>query len=62
MKSSEFVKWLKKQGCEINQNEPKGGHITVKFQDKKTVMPFHGSRQELKKGTMEAIKKQLGLK
>jgi mRNA interferase HicA len=62
MKSSEFAKWLKKQGCEIIQNEPKGGHITVKYNGRKTVMPFHGSRQELKKGKMEAIKKQLGLK
>ena len=62
MKSSEFIKWLKKQGCEIIQNEPKGGHITVKYKGERTVMPFHGSRKEMKKGTVEGIKKQLGLK
>jgi predicted RNA binding protein YcfA (HicA-like mRNA interferase family) len=30
--------------------------------DKRSVFPIHGSRKELKKGTVEAIKKQLGLK
>lgn len=62
MKSNEFIKWLRKQGCEIVHNEPKGGHITAKLNGKKVVLPYHGSRQELKKGTVEAIKKQLGLK
>ena len=64
MNSAEFSKWLKKQGCEIFHNEPKGGHITVvnPANGNKTVMPWHGSRKELKKGTIEAIKKKLELR
>lgn len=61
MKHSEFKKWLKKQGCTFNESEGKGGHITIYYRDRKTVMPFHGSK-EIGKGLVSAIKKQLGLK
>ncbi len=40
----------------------KGGHLIVRLGDRQSVMPMHGSRKELKRGTVEAIKKQLGLK
>jgi mRNA interferase HicA len=38
----------------------KGSHLKVYLNGKQTVLPLHAA--ELKKGTVEAIKKQLGLK
>lgn len=61
MTHSEFKKWLKKQGCTFEESRGKGGHITIHYQNRKTVMPFHGSK-EIGAGLMNAIKKQLGLK
>lgn len=61
MNSKEFKRWLQKCGCSFIESRGKGGHITVKLGDKITVMPMHGQR-ELPTGTVEAIKKQLGLK
>jgi hypothetical protein len=29
---------------------------------RRSILPMHGSRKEMKKGTVAAIKKQLGLK
>ena len=40
----------------------KGGHLKVRLGDRQSVMPMHGSSKKLKTGTVEAIKKQLGLK
>jgi len=60
MTSAQFRRWLARQGCTF---EPaKGGHLKVRLGDKHSVMPMHGSSKELKTGTIEAIKKQLGLK
>jgi mRNA interferase HicA len=61
MNSNELKRWLKKQGCTFEENRGKGSHITVQFKDKFTVMPMHGSK-DLPTGTVEAIKRQLGLK
>ena len=61
MNSREFKRWLKKQGCIFEESRGKGGHITVRLGNKITVMPTHGQK-ELPTGTVEAIKKQLGLK
>ena len=61
MKHSEFKKWLKQQGCWFEESKGKGGHITVHYRERKTVMPFHGSK-EIGNGLVHAIKKQLGLK
>ena len=61
MNSRDLKRWLKKQGCSFEESRGKGGHITVRLRKKMTVMPMHGSK-ELPKGTVEAIKKQLGLK
>lgn len=61
MKHSEFKKWLKEQGCTFEENKGKGGHITIHYHNKKTVMPFHGSK-EIGKGLVLSIKKQLDLK
>jgi mRNA interferase HicA len=60
MTSAEFKRWLEKLGATF---EPaKGGHIWVMLNGRRTILPMHGSRHQLKTGTVEAIKKQLGLK
>jgi mRNA interferase HicA len=61
MKYSEFKRWLAKYGCTFTASRGKGGHITVIYENRKTVMPFHGSK-EIKEGTRRAILKQLGIK
>jgi len=61
MNCKEFRRWLKKQGCVFDECRGKGSHITVRYGNKVTVMPMHGSK-ELPVGTVTAIKKQLGLK
>jgi mRNA interferase HicA len=61
MKHSEFKNWLKAQGCTFETAKGKGSHIVVHYHGRKTVMPFHASK-EIGKGLVHAIKKQLGLK
>lgn len=58
MSSNEFKRWLSKQGATFGTM--KGSHLKVYLNGKQAILPMHAS--ELKKGTMEAIKKQLGLK
>jgi mRNA interferase HicA len=58
MKSSEFKRWLARQGATFQPG--KGSHLRVYLGSRRSVLPMHGT--ELKKGTIEAIKKQLGLK
>ncbi|MDH5527837.1 MAG: type II toxin-antitoxin system HicA family toxin [Nitrospirota bacterium] len=58
MKSAEFKRWLAKQGASFQPG--KGGHLKVFLNDRQSVLPMHST--ELKTGTVEAIKKQLGLK
>ncbi len=60
MTSSQFRRWLTRQGCTFEPG--KGGHLTVKLGDRRSSLPMHGSRKELKMGTVEEIKKALGLK
>ena len=62
MNSQEFKRWLKKQGCRFETKKGGSGHITVFLGDRRTVLPMHGSKQELRKGLVEKIKKDLGLK
>ena len=58
MKSTEFKRWLAGLGATF---EPaKGSHFRVRLNGKTSILPMHG--KELKKGTLEGIKKQLGLK
>jgi predicted RNA binding protein YcfA (HicA-like mRNA interferase family) len=59
MQASEFLRWLKKQGATIDRKRGKGSHAMVTLNGKQTVVPTHN---ELKTGTVEAIKKQLGIK
>ncbi|PRJ54088.1 type II toxin-antitoxin system HicA family toxin [Haemophilus influenzae] len=58
MKQSEFLKWLKANGVEV-ENSSK--HLKLYYQGKISHLPRHPA-QELKKGLVEGIKKQLGLK
>ncbi|MEQ1636751.1 MAG: type II toxin-antitoxin system HicA family toxin [Methylococcales bacterium] len=58
MKSIEFKRWLAKQGATFQPG--KGSHLKVYLNHKQSVLPMHNT--ELKTGTVEAIKKQLGLK
>jgi mRNA interferase HicA len=57
--SAELKRWLERQGATF---EPaKGGHLWVRLGGRRAILPMHGSRKELKTGTVAAIKKQLGL-
>ena len=58
MKSSEFKRWLADQGATFKSG--KGSHLRVTLNGRNSVLPMHS--KELKKGTAEGIKKQLGLK
>jgi mRNA interferase HicA len=57
-KSSEFKRWLAAMRATF---EPaKGSHFRVTLNGKTSILPIHS--KDLKKGTAEGIKKQLGLK
>lgn len=58
MKSSEFKRWLAAQGATFEG--AKGSHLKVKLNGKISFLPMHS--KDLKTGTVEGIKKQLGLK
>ncbi|MFZ4539542.1 type II toxin-antitoxin system HicA family toxin [Propionivibrio sp.] len=58
MNSNEFKRWLTKQG--VTYGQAKGSHIKIYLGDKQTILPMHNT--DLKTGTVEGIKKQLGLK
>jgi mRNA interferase HicA len=58
MNSAEFKRWLTKQGAIFTPG--KGSHLKVILNGRQTTLPMHST--ELKKGTIEGIKKQLGLK
>lgn len=58
MNSKEFKRWLAKQGATFKRG--KGSHFKVFLNGRQSVLPMHS--MELKTGTVEAIKKQLGLK
>ena len=60
MTSAEFKRYLARLGCTFEPGS--GGHLKVSLGDRRSVLPMHGKNKELKKGTVEAIKKQLGLK
>lgn len=58
MNSNEFKRWLAGQGATFGSM--KGSHLKVYCNGRQSILPMHNS--ELKKGTVEGIKKQLGLK
>lgn len=58
MKSSEFKRWLEKQGVTILSG--KGSHLHLELDGRKSILPMHS--KDLGKGVVATIKKQLGLK
>ena len=58
MNSEEFKRWLTQQGATFQQ--AKGSHVKVYLNGKQSILPMHNT--DLKTGTLEGIKKQLGLK
>jgi len=58
MNSKEFKRWLASQGATFGTM--KGSHLKVYLAGKQAIVPMHNS--DLKKGTVEGIKKQLGFK
>lgn len=58
MKQSEFVKWLRERGATF---EDRKSHLRVYCNGEMSHLPRHPAK-ELKKGLLEAVKKQLKLK
>jgi mRNA interferase HicA len=58
VKSSEFKRWLAKQG--VTFGTQKGSHRKLFLNGKQSVLPMHN--KDLPKGLADDIKKQLGLK
>ncbi|WP_404418801.1 type II toxin-antitoxin system HicA family toxin [Marinospirillum sp.] len=59
MKYSEFRRWLIAQGVELEPG--KGSHFKATYMGRKTVVPYHGSK-EISEPLRKSIIKQLGLK
>lgn len=65
MTGNEFVKKLKKLAkerdleCKIDQKRGKGSHVTLRFGKNFTIL--RNPKDELKKGTLNAMLNQLGL-
>ena len=60
MTSAELKRWLAKQGCTFAPG--RGGHQVVTLGDKITDLPMHGGKRDIPTGTVNAIKRALGLK
>ena len=58
VKSSEFKRWLAKQG--VTFGAQKGSHLKLFLNGLQSVLPMH--HKDMPKGLAEDIKKQLGLK
>jgi mRNA interferase HicA len=56
--TNQFRRWLAAKGCTFQEGSK---HIKVFFKGRFTLLPRHGPK-ELKTGTVEGIKKRLGLK
>lgn len=59
MTSRQFKAWLARQGCTFDKGH--GGHLTVRLGQQKSILPMHG-KKDMPIGTVEKIKKNLGLK
>ena len=65
MKGIEFIRKIKNLAkhrgfdCRLDKKRGKGSHVTLYFGDKRTIV--RNPKDELKKGTMYAMLKQLGL-
>jgi mRNA interferase HicA len=58
MTSKEFKRWLSDQGATFKVG--KGSHVKVYLNGKQSVLPVHTG--DMKLGTLNPIKKQVGLK
>jgi mRNA interferase HicA len=58
MKSTEFKRWLAKQGVEFGSQQ--GSHLKLFLNGRQSILPMH--HKDISKGLVEDIKKQLGLK
>jgi mRNA interferase HicA len=56
--SNQLKRWLAGRGCTFEEGSK---HIRVFYRGRATLLPRHGSK-ELPTGTVEGIKKELGLK
>lgn len=65
MKGNEFIKKIKEHAkerglhCNVDKKRGKGSHVTLYYADKRTIV--RNPKDELKKGTLNAMIKQLGL-
>ena len=59
MNRNELKRWLANHGVEFGTQT--GSHLKAFYQGRQTVIPMHG-KQELPKGLVADIKKQLGIK
>jgi len=58
--SAQLKKWLARHGCRfVNM---KSGHMKVVRSGRISYILMHGSNRELRRGLVEKIKKDLGLK
>jgi mRNA interferase HicA len=60
MTAAQLRRWLAKHGCTFEPG--KGGHLIVRRNGRKSVLPMHGSRKELGTGLVGKIKRDLGLR
>jgi mRNA interferase HicA len=60
MTAAQLRRWLARHGCTFEPG--KGGHLIVRRDGMKSVLPMHGSRKKLGTGLVEKIKRDLGLK
>lgn len=61
MNSRQFKRWLAAQGCTF-ESKGRSGHLLVRRGARKSDLPMHGGGQELRKGLVAKIKRDLGLK
>ena len=62
MKVAELKRFLKKHGCKFTSHRGGSGHQTVRRGNRKTILPIHGSHQELGTKLVNKILKDLDLK
>jgi len=60
MNSRQAKRFLAKKGATFEPG--KGGHLIVRLNGKRSVLPQHGGSKELGAGLWRAILKQLGIK
>ena len=58
MKSSEFIRWLRKMGVIFERQN--GSHMFVRYNGRTSTVPNHGSK-EIPEGMRRKIMKDLGL-